>query len=133
MPSSAPTPFTATNRPHSFSNRVFSTDSYVTATLGGHSNLVDHGEDHHASDPVVSNTNSSTGGGSNNASGINKVYTAKTRLMRRSLNPVFDEEFRFEIANDTLLQDEPLIFKVWGVDSGVSAALLSNDGCIGIV
>jgi len=133
LPSSASTPFTATNHPHSFSNRVFSTDSYVTATLGGHSNLVDHGEDHHASDPVVSNTNSSSGGGSNNASGINKVYTAKTRLMRRSLNPVFDEEFRFEIANDTLLQDEPLIFKVWGVDSDVSAALLSNDGSIGIV
>ena len=28
------------------------------------------------------------------------------------MNPPFNEEFRFEVADDTLLQDEPLLFHV---------------------
>lgn len=56
-----------------------------------------------------------------------KRYTAKTKVIRRSTNPVWDEEFRFDVSNDTLLQDEPLIFKVCDSDA------LSTDDSIGLV
>jgi hypothetical protein len=35
---------------------------------------------------------------------LSRCYSARTRVVRRSLNPVFNEEFRFEVADDTLLQ-----------------------------
>lgn len=35
---------------------------------------------------------------------LSRCYSARTRTVRRSLNPVFNEEFRFEVADDTLLQ-----------------------------
>jgi hypothetical protein len=56
-----------------------------------------------------------------------KRYTAKTKVCRRTLHPVWDEEFRFDVSNDTLLQDEPLIFKVCDSDA------LSVDESIGLV
>jgi hypothetical protein len=36
----------------------------------------------------------------------------RTRTCRKSLNPVFNEEFRFEIVDDSILQDVPLELKV---------------------
>eukprot|EP00970_Alexandrium_tamarense_P012930 scaffold3159_cov191-Alexandrium_tamarense.AAC.18 len=50
-----------------------------------------------------------SGGGSTRTS---RCYSARTRTVRRSVNPAFNEEFRFEVADDTLLQDEPLLFHV---------------------
>lgn len=144
---------------------MFSTDSYVTASLGGHSKLVADSADEddylHTNEGLISSlaisaANASSyagtgdsGGTSNHASfarghfhtnsssrvqSANKVYTAKTRVVRRSLHPVWDEEFRFDVANDTLLQDEPLIFKVWGSDSSsASSTNYGADGSIGLV
>lgn len=86
---------------------------------------------------------------STNAGGKRKCYSARTRPCRpRSHNPTYDEEFRFEVADDTLLQDEPLIFKVTdrdvegigigrvgvgaaGTKGGASSA--AGDGSIGLV
>jgi hypothetical protein len=84
-----------------------STDAYVSVTLGGHYSLTDNQE------------------GENKDK--QKCYTAKTKVIRRSLHPVWDEEFRFDVSSDTLLQDEPLIFKVWDSDA------LSYDESIGLV
>eukprot|EP00978_Attheya_sp_CCMP212_P049115 scaffold617411_cov59-Attheya_sp.AAC.1 len=53
----------------------------------------------------------------NENAGKQKCYTAKTKVCRRTLNPNWEEEFRFEVADDSLLQDEPLIFKVCDVDA----------------
>jgi hypothetical protein len=82
-----------------------STDAYVLVTLGGHYSLTDQEENQEKQ----------------------KCYTAKTKVCRRTLNPVWDEEFRFDVSNDTLLQDEPLIFKVCDSDT------LSSDESIGLV
>jgi len=88
-----------------------STDAYVTVSLGGHAGL------------VAENQEESTFGGMD----AEKTYTARTKVCRRTLNPVWDEEFRFEVADDTLLQDEPLIFKVCDSES------LGADESIGLV
>lgn len=37
----------------------------------------------------------------------------RTAVSRRTLNPVWNEDFRFEIANDSDLQNEPLEIKVY--------------------
>lgn len=55
-----------------------------------------------------------------------KMYTAKTKVCRRTIYPVWDEEFRFDVSSDTLLQDVPMIFKVW-------AAVGMGMECIGLV
>lgn len=81
--------------------------------------------------------------------GKRKCYSARTRPCRpRSHNPAYDEEFRFEVADDTLLQDEPLIFKVTdrdvegigvgrvgtaGSGGGKGARASASDGSIGLV
>lgn len=88
-----------------------STDAYVTVSLGGHAGLISENQEEF----FVS-------GGE-----AEKTYTARTKVCRRTLNPVWDEEFRFEIADDTLLQDEPLIFKVCDSES------LGADESIGLV
>jgi hypothetical protein len=44
------------------------------------------------------------GDGINVGRQLSRCYSARTRTVRRSLNPVFNEEFRFEVADDTLLQ-----------------------------
>jgi hypothetical protein len=134
---------------------MFSTDSYVTASLGGHSKLVadnaddDDDNDQHDNNPTSNSyfrdplshfAGGNSGGTTTNpSSGDHKIYGAKTRVIRRALHPVWNEEFRFDVANDTLLQDEPLIFKVWGSDSsasstgGGSSSTNSSDGSIGLV
>lgn len=52
------------------------------------------------------------------AARTSRCYSARTRTVRRSSDPTFNEEFRFEVADDTLLQDEPLLFHVWDVGGG---------------
>lgn len=87
-------------------NIVPSTDAYVSVSLGGHYNLTDQVE------------------GSQEKQ---KCYTAKTKVCKRTLNPVWNEEIRFDIASDSLLQDAPLIFKVCDSEA------LSSDESIGLV
>jgi C2 domain len=36
----------------------------------------------------------------------------KTKTYRKSLNPVWNEEFRFEVVDDSCLQNSPVEFKV---------------------
>ena len=43
-----------------------------------------------------------------------EVY--KTQTQRRSLNPVWNEDFRFEVSDDSDLQNEPLELKIWDYD-----------------
>lgn len=62
---------------------------------------------------TVTNTNEASTAPNNNNTRTSRCYSAKTRTVRRSANPTFNEEFRFEVADDTLLQDEPLLFHVW--------------------
>lgn len=88
-----------------------STDAYVKVSLGGHAGLVTENQE----DFMFSGQETE------------KTYTARTKVCRRTLNPVWDEEFRFEIADDALLQDEPLIFKVCDSES------LGADESIGLV
>ena len=80
--------------------------------------------------------NSAFGGNSHNTGGAGssggrsthqKGYTAKTKVCRRSLNPTWDEEFRFDVTADSMLQDEPLIFRVCDWDA------IQSDESIGLV
>ena len=99
--------------PSSFGSGSPSTDAYVTVTLGGHSGLVDQDEL-----PYAEGTDKKLD---------KKCFTARTKVCRRTVNPVWEEEFRFEVADDTLLQDEPLIFKVCDSES------IGADESIGLV
>jgi hypothetical protein len=97
---------TATTAAMAFGNIL--RNPYVVVSLGGHVDLTDQEEEESSGQKQ-------------------KRYTAKTKVIRRSTNPVWDEEFRFDVSNDTLLQDEPLIFKVCDSDA------LSTDDSIGLV
>ena len=103
-----------------------SIDAYVVVSLGGHSsNLIAStnlgNDDERTKSSFDSNSNNNTSNNmattKANASSISnttssKGYIAKTKTCRRSLNPVWDEEFRFDVTADSMLQDEPLIFRV---------------------
>lgn len=80
------------------------TDAYVLVTLGGHYSITDQEE----------------------GKAKQKVHTAKTKVCRRTVNPTWNEDFRFEV-DDKLLQEEPLIFKVCDSDA------LGYDESIGLV
>ena len=95
------------------------TDAYVTFTLGGHSEFISDIED------ITPSSNFLKG---NTATPKRKCYSDKTRVARKSLDPEWKEEFRLDVADDTLLQDEPLIFKVFDAD-----AISNGDGSIGSV
>jgi Ca2+-dependent lipid-binding protein len=43
----------------------------------------------------------------------------RTAICRRTLSPVWNEDFRFEVSNDSDLQNEPLEIKVLDYDYGV--------------
>ena len=81
--------------------------------------------------PFNNNTTSSSSGGFGSSGARSttqqKGYTAKTKVCRRSLNPTWDEEFRFDVTADSMLQDEPLIFRVCDWDA------ISSDESIGLV
>ncbi|GKY92086.1 hypothetical protein MPSEU_000180000 [Mayamaea pseudoterrestris] len=87
-------------------------DPYVVMSLGGHSGSLASTEEQEMVRRV------------SNAPG----YTAKTKIIRRSLHPVWLEDFRFDVSDDTILQDEPLIFRV--CDSALSTMA---DETIGLV
>lgn len=73
-------------------------------------------------------------------------YVAQTRLSKRltgnnQLGAIWEEEFRFDVSDDRLLQEEPLIFKVCVKGLSVTSRLnvldtsSENDGddCLGLV
>jgi len=75
-----------------------------------------------------------TGGGSSTRT--SRCYSARTRTVRRSVNPIYNEEFRFEVPDDTLLQDEPLLFHVWdltGASTTKGGGGRGQHGSIGLV
>ena len=72
---------------------------YVTCTLGGTSASMAKARKQQE--------------GKHNFNTSSRVYTASTNVCKRTVNPVWNEEIRFEVTDDTLLQDEPLVFKVW--------------------
>lgn len=68
-------------------------------------------------------------------------YVAQTRLAKRlpsssQLATIWEEDFRFDVADDRLLQEEPLIFKVY-VKGGTSRLNVTDpedgDECLGLV
>lgn len=81
-----------------------SRDPYVVVSLGGASSIA---------------SSDTTG-----------CFEARTSVCRRTVQPLWNEEFRFECSDDTLLQDEPLIFKVFDCDYTAQSA---NDHDIGMV
>lgn len=51
----------------------------------------------------------------------------RTSIFRKSLNPVWNEDFRLEISDDAMLQDEPLELRVFDYDA------ITADDAIGTV
>lgn len=103
-----------------------SIDSYVVVSLGGHSsNLIASDEEELVSRP----SKDGPIGGISVGERSQKGYTAKTKVCRRNLNPAWDEEFRFDVSADSLLQDEPLIFRVCSffIGEGESIGLVYID------
>ena len=43
---------------------------------------------------------------------LGKQHQERTQTIRKTLNPVWEEEFRFEVVDDSFLQNTPLEFKV---------------------
>ena len=121
-PATGSSPMAGIFHPGAFSGPP-SIDSYVLVSLGGHSsNLIASEEDE-----LVSGRHSKDVG---NNSASQKGYTAKTKVCRRNLNPVWDEEFRFDVSADSMLQDEPLVFRVcdWDpISAGESIGLVYID------
>ena len=72
-----------------------------------------------SSEQPFHNNNDSTNSSltNDNTTRTSRCYSARTRTIRRSANPIYNQEFRFEVADDTLLQDEPLLFHVWDLSS----------------
>ena len=115
-------------------------DTAVTVTLGGHESISEYDDDE--LDDMAPGAPSAGGGGGGDHEGdgrhhrgtgagtvTSRCYSARTRTVRRSIHPAFGEEFRFDVADDTLLQDEPLLFRVWEVGESPSAGQ-SSVGCV---
>jgi Ca2+-dependent lipid-binding protein len=43
-------------------------------------------------------------------------FEAKSSVSRKTLNPKWDEEFRFDVADDSVLQSQPIEFKLMDHD-----------------
>lgn len=134
-----------------------SSDVYTSISLGGHAGIISeyddtdsnlHDHHHHPGDAASQSTYYSHAASNpyrqNTHKNKRKCYSAKTRVCRKlesdsSVKFEDDNEFRFEVADDTLLQDEPLIFKVMetqvGSSVGGSAATTAREanGSIGLV
>lgn len=54
-------------------------------------------------------------------------FEARTQICKKTLNPKWDEEFRFDVADDSVLQSHPIEFKVMDHD------VYTSDTSIGIV
>lgn len=107
---------------HNISSFNQGINAFVSVTLGvgKHSSLV-------SSDEEISSLD--YGFGSNNTS--RRAYSARTKAKKS--HHVWDEEFRFEVADDKLLQEEPLIFKVWATNASESGSGSSSDTSLGLV
>ena len=111
------------------------TDAFVMISIGGHSSFISDYEDNDFNNGYKSSSlfqpisgNSASNINATSSSSKTKHYRSKTRVVRKSLNPKWEEEFRFDVSDDTLLQEEPLIFKVQD-----AADVLSEHSCIGSV
>lgn len=54
-------------------------------------------------------------------------FEAKSTVSRKTLNPRWDEEFRFDVADDSVLQSQPIEFKLMDHD------VYTSDATIGVV
>ncbi|KAF1323858.1 putative ca2-dependent phospholipid-binding protein, partial [Globisporangium splendens] len=54
-------------------------------------------------------------------------FEAKSSVSKKTLNPKWDEEFRFDVADDSVLQSQPIEFKLMDHD------VYTSDATIGIV
>ena len=103
-------------------------DPYVVVSLGGHAAAIASAFEEQSSSSILttvggnmssSNNNNNTSNNPNNNKNQDRVvtprpgYEARTKVCRRTVTPIWEEEFRFDCSDDTLLQDEPLIFKVF--------------------
>lgn len=130
-------------------------DTAVSVTLGGHEAISEYDDDElddmacpsERSSGVPSRLQGIMGGhgadegGSGSGGGhqqhseyrrgtvTSRCYSARTRTVRRAVHPAYGEEFRFDVADDTLLQDEPLLFHVWEVGASSSSGQ-SSVGCV---
>jgi Ca2+-dependent lipid-binding protein len=53
-------------------------------------------------------------------------FEAKSSVSRKTLNPQWDEEFRFDVADDSVLQSQPIEFRVMDHDVYTSDAVRSS-------
>jgi C2 domain len=109
-------------------------DPYVVVSLGGHAAAIASALDEQSSILTVGNRNS--GKNQDIVLTPRPGYEARTKVCRRTTAPTWEEEFRFDCSDDTLLQDEPLIFKVFDAapESGaISQIAGSSDISIGQV
>jgi C2 domain len=86
-----------------------SRDPYVVVSLGGHAAAIASALE----DPSSMGKSSGSTSKADIIAASRPGYEARTKVCRRTTMPVWDEEFRFDCSDDTLLQDEPLIFKVF--------------------
>ncbi|CEG46609.1 Predicted Ca2-dependent phospholipid-binding protein [Plasmopara halstedii] len=54
-------------------------------------------------------------------------FEAKSSVSKKTLNPKWDEEFRFDVADDSVLQSQPIEFKIMDHD------VYTTDATVGIV
>uniref|UniRef100_A0AAV1UQN5 C2 domain-containing protein n=1 Tax=Peronospora matthiolae TaxID=2874970 RepID=A0AAV1UQN5_9STRA len=54
-------------------------------------------------------------------------FEAKSSVIKKTLNPKWDEEFRFDVADDSVLQSQPIEFKLMDHD------VYTTDATVGIV
>jgi C2 domain len=129
---------------------VLGRDWYVTVTLGGHSSNIagseeerairlrgSHNNNQASNQPANRNVyagSSSAVPAATSSSYFHKPgYTARTNVCRRTLQPVWDEEFRFDVSDDSLLQDEPLVFKVCDLaENSTSSAMNRSNSSTGV-
>src|SRR5687768_3930386 len=50
-------------------------------------------------------------------------FEAKSSVAKRTLDPVWDEEFRFDVADDSVLQSQPIEFKLMDHDAYTTDAV----------
>lgn len=54
-------------------------------------------------------------------------FEAKSSVSKKTLNPKWDEEFRFDVADDSVLQSQPIEFKLMDHDVYTTDAV--SRGC----
>lgn len=63
-------------------------------------------------------------------------FEAKSSVSKKTLNPKWDEEFRFDVADDSVLQSQPIEFKLMDHDVytsdavRVSTFVCASDSCV---